>query len=496
MFQTIKTVLKHALVYGFGDILAKLVGFLLIPLYTHYFTPEQYGTLELLDLTSHVISLILAMGLCQAMVRFYFESSEQEYRDQVISVSLILTWVVSLLGLAILLPSSSGISLLVFERADFQPYFTLLFFAIALSLCIEVPLQLLRIEQRSLFYTSISLVRLVIQLSLNIYFIVVLEWGISGILWSTLITNILATVYLTWGLLRRTRLTFSWSLCKDMLAYSLPLLTSWAGNFMLHFADRFLLQRLASLSQVGVYALSYKFGFLLNVFVLSPFKRTWQPKQFEIAEQPDAPQTFARVFTYYTFAQLFCTLGISVLIEDVLSIIAEEQYHSAHYNVPVILLAYNFNGFYQLLDFGLLYKKKTPILGAITLSAALINILSNYWLIPMYGAFGAALSTLIAFAYLAAVTYVIAQRLFYIPIEFYRVGGLCLYAALLFGCSRLVVLDSVVLSMLARGALAFAFPLILLWPKFLKADEREIVQRLWTARDNWREVVRSFRPSR
>lgn len=496
MFHTIKNVLRHTLIYGFGDILAKLVGFLLIPLYTHYFSTAEYGTLELLDLSSHIISFVLAMGIAESMVRFYFDSKDQAYREQVVSVSLVATWMIASFGMLLLFPSAKMLSQIVFETPENYQLFYLVIVGIGLALCNEIPLQLFRIEQRSMLYTGISLLRLVIQLSLNIYFIVVAELGIAGILWSTVITNLLIGIALSISILRRIRLSFSFALLKDMVIYGIPLIGSWGGNFVLHFADRFILQRLGSLSSVGVYALSYKFGFLLNVFILAPFKKTWMPKQFEVVEEENAPQIFARIFTYYAFAQLFFTLGISALIEDVVRIIANEKFHDAYQYVPVLLLAYNFNGFYQILEFALLYKKRTRLLAMITLSAGLINVALNFMLIPHWGAWGATWATLIAFFCLATFTYFAAQRLYYIPIEKKRIGLLFALAFCVYAATYFIAIDSVLVSILVRGVIAASFPLLLFFVPFFSEDEKALVAELWHDRKNWKTRLGNFVYSR
>ena len=361
MFKTVKNVAKHSIIYGLGDLLAKCVGFLLIPLYTHYFSTEQYGVLELLELSSHVISFLLAMGITQSLVRFYFEFKSEQAREQVISVALISTWTISAVGFVLLFFSARSVSNLVFETPEYYRYFYIVFASLVLSLSNEIPLQLLRIQQKSVLYTTIALVRLTVQLTLNIVFIVVFEYGIAGILVSTLITNTLSGIFLAWYILKRITLSFSVSLLTQMLVYGFPLIGSWAGSFILHFCDRFLLQRLGSLSNVGIYSLSYKFGFLLNLFLLGPFKKTWAPKQFEVAEEENAPQTFALIFTYYWFVQVFLTLGICALIDDVIQIIADEKFHPAASFVPLILLAYNFNGAASFLEFGILYKKEDQV---------------------------------------------------------------------------------------------------------------------------------------
>ena len=168
MFSILKNLAKHSILYGLSDILSRAIGFVLIPLYTHYLTPSDYGTLELLDLTSYIIGLFLAMGIAQSVVRFYYEFESKEKRHQVISVALISLWIVSAIVLAILFFNSRFISNLVFKSGDYYHMFNIIFITMVVGLSNEIPLTVLRIEEKSGLYVIISISKLTISLTLNI----------------------------------------------------------------------------------------------------------------------------------------------------------------------------------------------------------------------------------------------------------------------------------------------------------------------------------------
>jgi len=191
MFNVIKNVAKHSVIYGLSDMLSRAIGFIMIPIYTTYLTPSDYGTLELLDLTSYIIGLFLAMGIAQSVVRFYYEYKEPEKRNQMISVAMVTLWSVSAVMLVILFLLADKVSMLVFQTADYARFFNIIFITTVIGLSNEIPLTLLRIEEKSITYVSISLSKLVINLTLNILFIVKFHMGVQGILYSGLITGTL-----------------------------------------------------------------------------------------------------------------------------------------------------------------------------------------------------------------------------------------------------------------------------------------------------------------
>ena len=175
MFGLVKNIARHTVIYSLADLAGKGIAFLMIPLYTYYLTTEDYGTLELLDLTSYVIGLFLALGISQSVVRFFYDFESEEKRQQVISVALISIWILSAVVLIGLFPLARPVSNLVFQSPDYARLFNILFATLAIQLSNEMPMTVLRIRQKSMLYAAISLTRLVLTLSLNILFIVKYE---------------------------------------------------------------------------------------------------------------------------------------------------------------------------------------------------------------------------------------------------------------------------------------------------------------------------------
>ena len=483
VFKVVKSLAKHSVIYGLGDLLSKSIGFILIPVYTHYLTTEEYGTLELLDLTSYIIGLLLAMGIAQSVVRYYYEYEDQERKNQVISVAMLTIWAVSVGVLFVLFYFSGNISTLVFKSPDYSHLFNIIFITMIINLSNEIPTTLLRIQQRSVFFVLVSLGRLVMNLTLNIIFIVHYGMGVEGILYGGLAANAVAGVFLTIYTLRQTGISYSTDIALAMLKYGLPLVGSWFGMFVLNFGDRFLLQRLTSLSDVGIYSLAYKFGMLPNLLVLTPFQRIWAPKQFEIVSEPDAQPTYALVFTYFIFVQLFIGLGILVLIRDVIYIIADTEYFSAYHYVAPIVMSYIFYGAYSFTQFGILLKKKTKYLGITALIGAALNVGLNLFLIPRYKIWGAAIATVCSFAFLFVSIFPIAQRLYRIPYEYARLLKMVVVAAGLYLAAFFVNPDNIALSIIAKFLIALCYPLVLYLIGFYTKDEK----------DKTRELVWRFR---
>ncbi len=471
MFHIIKNLAKHSAIYGVADMLSRALGFLMIPLYTHYLSTSDYGTLELLDLTSYIAGMFLGMGITQAVMRFYYKYDDPEMKQHVLSVAMITLSIISVSILALLLLFSDEISTLVFDSESFSRLINIVFITFVIQLAQEVPKALLRMEEKSVLFVSISFTKTLLSLGLNVYFIVGLGLGVMGLLFSGLITASVSAIGFAIYILRRVKFTFSFKMARELLKFGVPLVWGTLGMFILNFGDRFILQRMMSLSEVGIYALAYKFGMMPNMLVMSPFLMIWGPKRFDLVKEANAKSIFATIFTYFVFIEILVSLGIAVTIKDVISVAADPSYAEAHKYVPLLLVSYILNGIYVYVQFGLHLENKTKYLALATLTAAAINTACNLLLIPVVGIWGAAVSTVVAFTFLTIYTHVKSQRLYVVNYEVGRIVKMSVVAMILYAVSLVIDVPNLAFSLIVKMAIALSFPIILYFWRFYSEDE-------------------------
>jgi O-antigen/teichoic acid export membrane protein len=474
MKATLTSVFKHSLVYAIGDIVGKCIGFILIPVYTHYLSTGEYGVLELLELTTYIVALLLAMGLGQSVVRFYYDFESKTDRDTVVSVAILSLSALSIVSFLILWFLAPSISTLVFGDSERSSLFQLVFVGMAFSVVNEVPLQLIKIEKKSVLFVAISLLRLLLSLSLNILFLVYLHMGVFGVVLSGVLTSAVLFAVLFTYFLRSVTLRWSTPLLKNMLTYGFGLVGNWLGMFLLHFSDRFILQRVTSLDEVGVYSLAYRFGLVINFLLLSPFLNIWTPKQFEVSKEKDGENIFGHIVTYYVVAQVGVSVGIACVINDVIFLISGAEYHQASKYVPLILLGYNFYGLYQLGQFGLLFAKKTKLLGFLTLVASAVSLLGTYVLASKLGAWGASLSTALSFFLLWVLVVGQAQKHFRISYQHIRLVKIFALGIIVWTISQVIPLERGYQSLVVTFFIGLIYP-ALVFLLVLDARERSTV---------------------
>lgn len=472
MFNELKNLSKHSFVYMLGSVASRMVGFVMIPVYTRFLTPTDYGVLELVSLTIDIVGMFAALGIHSAITRFYFDYKNQDDRNEVITTALMSTLILASIPTAILIYRADFLSNLVFGGGQYSYYFQLLLLANFLDLVVMVPMTVLTIKEKSKTYVGFGLLRLALSLSLNIYFVIVLELGVVGILYSSLISIAVSAVLLTIVVMRRYRFRFSMTKAIEMLKFGLPLVIAALGTFVLNFADRYFLEHFTTLRMVGLYAVGYKFALGLSELLHRPFILMWNVFMFKIADRDDAREMYSRVMTYNSFVVIFLALGMAVLIKDVLRVIVAPDFTEAHKIVPLILAGFYFYYMMPILDVGIMLTKKTHLRAINVIAAALVNLALNYFLISRFSMMGAAGATFLSYSFLAILTLFVSGRVFKINYEYLRLAKMYVTALLLFAVSRLLAFDSLVISISAKTALVLLFPLILHLVRFYDQKEK------------------------
>ena len=483
IWEELKSLFKHGTIYSAGGVLGKAVGFLMIPFYTHYLSPADYGTLELLDLSVMLFGLVTTMWMNSSVIRYYYEYEDREHKNEVISTVLLTACLVGAVSATGGIVFAKHLSQLILKSPSFYKYFWVLSATFSFSSLNSVVFCYLRARQRSIWVASVDSLSLTLSLSLNIYFIAFLKLGVIGILYSSLITTCLSATTLAIVTFREVHLNFSPAKLRRLAAFGAPLVLTSIAAFALNFSDRFFLQHFTTVSIVGVYALGYKFGFMLSFLVVQPFDMIWSARMYEIANKENAGVLFSRILRYYCLLMVSVGLGISLIIKEIVRLVAPPAFHEAYKIVPVVLLAYVFQGTFRYLLSGLYITKKTAYVGAISCITLATNLLLNYALIPHYRGMGAAFATVLSFFVMASLTYLVSQRVYPIP---YRLSSLFVpvgFAASIYLASTGLAISSLFLSVGVKTLLFLLFPVALYFVGFVSRGEmeqaRDAAHSLW-----------------
>ncbi len=468
-----KLLAKHSTIYAVGGFLQRITAFLLLPLYTRYLTPFDYGVQELIALSTDVVALIVATGVATALLRVYFGYDAEKDRVEVLSTALSSLGVVGLIVLGLMFVFAKPFAGLVLDDTSLYRLFWISFTTLWFAMVNNITSTYLRAKQQSFKLMVMAMVRLLLGVGSSVYLVVVLKMGVAGILLSGLFVAIVNFCVLSIPLLREVGLRIHVDKLKNMLEFGLPLVPAELSRMIVNLSDRYFIRGFMSVADAGLYSLGYRFSVLPSWVIGQPFANTWQPRRLEIYKQENAGYIFSRVFTYFLTLILFGCLGIAVLTQDTLMLLVDSRYWTAGSVVPVLVLANLLFSLPEHFQLGLLIARKTKYLAWINIWNALIVLLCNWFLIREYGLYGAAWATVIAFAFKCVATYIYGQRFFYVAYEKGRILKLVLVTALVYGFSYLIRVDSIVLRLVLKLAWVLSFPFLLLSIRFFSAGEMQ-----------------------
>ena len=399
--KQVKDILKHSSVYAVGQILSRFASILLLPLYTRFLSPADYGCVAILDLTAGILAILIGSGMASAVVRSHFDSEDEDARSRVWWTGL--TWVVlsATVLVAPLIVARQAISDLTLGSsiANGGIFYLLAAGTLWMNTVSELLETWLRVKKWSGTFVVLSMFRLLLNIGLNVWFLVGLELGIGGLLAGNLIAAT-ANTALMLGLFARSQSVFAFdrAILRTLLCFGSPLIVHALLSLMMHEADRYILRAYATLDQVGVYSLAYKVGQAVNTLCLVPFGAIWGVVLYEIAQQPNAKNTFAEVFKYYVYGLLVVMLAAAMFAHPVLPILTPGDFSQAVDLIPVIVLAFVFFAMHSQFSVPVLLARKTTALIPASIAGVIANVVCNLVLIPRFGAHGAAWASVATYA--------------------------------------------------------------------------------------------------
>ena len=171
-----------------------------------------------------------------------------------------------------------------------------------------------------------------------------------------------------------------------MMGFGLPLIFSNLAMLTLNFSDRFFLKHFRSIEVVGIYAVGYKFGYMLNLLLVQPFLAMWQARMYIIHGQPDHARIYGQIFVLYSVVLIYSGLALAMLSPEIVHVMVESKFSSSQDVIPLIVLAYIFYGISYYAQLGMLLTNNTRVIGMIGAVVAVLNLGLNYFLIS--GSYG------------------------------------------------------------------------------------------------------------
>ncbi len=417
----LRNLVKSSGIYAVASLIAPLVSLILSPFLTRQLSVTDYGILAILTTLITLGAGVTQLGLSSAFFRAYsYDYTDPRDRRGVVATTTLLLSLVSIVTLAVAVVGAAPLAGLLIGSRTLGGLIVLAALVILLQNLSVPGFAWLRAEDRPFFFSLLSLTNVFVNLAATFLLVGALRAGLAGALIATGSGYAFVIVCTLPVLLGRFGLRLRLDIARGMLAFGTPMILNFVAYWVLQLSDRYLLSILGALAQTASYSVAYSLGTVLSTVIISPFTLAWPTAMYAIAKRKDAPQVFRLVFRWFGALLLFAAFGFSLAGRQVLIWFFPPSYASAAPVIPLVAQSIALYGVYQVFMVGANMRRKTWLAAVFMGAAALVNLLLNLVLIPADGALGAAISTLVAFAALTLLAYIVNQVIYPIPFEMGR----------------------------------------------------------------------------
>jgi len=404
----------------------RFLNFILVPLYTNIFLPADYGIIQLIYAYMAILNIVFIYGLDSAYLKFASFKDIGDEKDN-FSTPYISVFVTSLLFVLLIVVNISAIGTSLRIPSEYNYLIYLAAAILFLDANIVIPFLKLRLDRKAKIFSLYRIINISVNIILNVYLILILDWGIEAILISNLFASAVSLLLVSFTIIKNFKLKFHLLLFKRLLKFGLPFLPAGFAIMLIQVIDVPILEKLTDLKTVGIYKANYKLGIFMMLFV-NMFQFAWQPFFLQNAKEPNAKEMFSKVLTYFTLVGSVILIVLSLFITDIVQIkilgfsLIGPEYWAGLNIVPFILFAYLINGMHTIFSAGIYIEEKSIYVPVITGIGALINVALNFLLIPLLNITGAAIAAVVSYLFIGFGYYYVAQKFFKVKYELKRIG--------------------------------------------------------------------------
>jgi O-antigen/teichoic acid export membrane protein len=417
----LKRLFKDSFIYSLSNLLTRSISILLVPLYTRYFTPSEYGIIDILVILASIIKIVIPLEITQAVGRFFSDSENETDRKKIVSTAFLFTLIMYSLFLILTTTFSSPLSMILLDSEGLEHVFVISMISTAIGGVFYFLQHQLRWQLKAKFNAYSSILFSLLSVSSTLYFIMGLSLGIIGVFYGLIIGYTIAGLLAFYYAKEEFGFYFNAKNLKLLLAFSLPLVPSSIGVFISMYIDRVAIKSILTLHDVGIYALGYKVASIISILLIG-FQSALTPLIYKNYQNEETPREIANIFSYFSLIALSILLAISLFKGEIVLIFSTAEYYAATSVVTLLSLSIIFAKMFIFTP-GLIINKKTKVISLINIVSAISNILLNILLIPFMGIKGAALATLISSVLLFLLYLYNGQKYYKIPYEWKKVLG-------------------------------------------------------------------------
>ncbi len=455
--------LRNTIVYTLGNLAPRVIGFVLLPVYSAVMNPAEYGIIGAIGGLYMLLSLLVTLAIDRSVFRLYWDYKTEPERRVYLGTIIIGLLTVAACSAALLLLPLRPLVALIYGNIPFHPYYTLAIGTAALGVVSMVPKAWLQLKQRAVAFTVISLLELLLNAGLIVWWVVVARQGAVGYFKAQFWATLVLVPYFLWLSWRIAEPRFNRAMFTASLRFSAPVIPNLISAWLMNMANRVFLDRYATMADIGYYSFAYQLASVLIV-ICSAFNQAYSPVFYETAASPDQVAARRRLTFFnnlFALAVVWVAFAGALLARDFIELCINTRYLPAAGLIPLLLLGMGLDQISGLAHYSIYQCKRTDVTMWLQMGLAVINVALNFALIPTWGVWGAAWAAILTAAVGLVARQWASRRFYHIPL---KVGWLALWATV---CVLLVVVSDQLLAgrwfTLAVRAIWALLPLGGLW---------------------------------
>lgn len=498
MLKYVKETIKNSAIYSLGNVFVKLTGFILIPFLTNpeYLSINDYGALGVFEAVNQIVISIMGFGLYNSLIRWYYEQNKDENKATFFTSSLLIGLLVTGIVLATYL-FKSDLSLLIFDDVGYQDIVVLVMVSTGLQALGVMPATLMRMQEKAVFFTVTNIVKLLVTLIVTLYFLVIESEGLFAIYVGQIAGFTIYLIILVPYMLRNSLLRIHYPVFTEMMGYGISMMMAGLAASSTNVIDRFVLNSMSGLQEVGLYSLAYKVSSILKVLIITSVSMALTPLMFKKVNDHDSHRFYQKTMTYYGFGIMICIMGVSLFGKEVLKVFTGSTvYWSSFTVIPILAFSLFFVALTDVVNIGLRIAKKTSRITLMTTIVSILNLVLNILMIPVLGAEGAALASFISHLIFFLGLFYFSNKVYPIQFEWrkviliFSIGAALVYVSLLTNGMHLAI------RLIVKTSAIVLFPFILYLFNFYEEVELEQIKKIWLQwknPKNWKENIQRLK---
>ena len=479
MPSNIKSLAQGTIIYGFANVSIKLIGIILIPIYTNYdyLSKSDFGVLGIIDITFQVTVIIFGLSLAQSLARWYFDPEHNHAQKSMFFTVTMINVIICVVSFALIFIFSAHISQLLFKTSQYSKLIWIMFAGSSVNIISGTSMMLLRLQEKAIRYSTVSISKLFITLLLTILFVVSFHKSVLGVYQAILIGEVSGFLMLLPFILKNAEIKFEYARLVQMLKYGLPLMLASVSTVLLNTFDRYTLNYLTNLDVVGTYTLGFRIANTIKVVVITSIQLSLIPILFKKIGDPDHKSFIAKSMNYSAFLVMLIIVFLSEFSLEIVKVLASNRsYWEAANIIPILSFAMIFVIMKENVLIGLQITKSSTTMGVLIAITALFNLGLNVLLIPVFGIYGASVSTLVSQMLMFILFYYVAQKHFAVPYEMRNLLKLIFTGIALFLVSLVSKDWTLVYRLVFKTFLILLFPIILIIFRFFESYELDYMK--------------------